>query len=421
MAIALALLLVAGAVTGGRLLWGGNDDGPVARKTSRPHRVDSRLDWVVPAPKAPLSRADTAAAWFAHGNLIQADKNNVVAYDMDGGGKRWSLPVPGDVCGTSRDFDGDTAVVLYGAAGRLECDQIMAVNLKEGTKRWAHPLPEDGTWDSSSISLSDGVINMASVGAWASYAAQDGHEVHRTNLLAEGCADRGSVIDRTMLTHVECKSTANFLVRVDRASGKERWIWKAPEGTEIKNVISTEPAAVVLALSAREGFGDIVVLNDKGRMGSKISLTAGPYDPDCESVRLNSCRRIVVADGILYIPTKPTSGPGGARRNEIAAFDLRSGKKLWSTDVGGGRVNRPVALHEGRLLVYQDALQDEGGKVASLDLKQGRAEPYMRLPAESADKEHRLAGLGSVYFRDGKLIVTGETTGSGEPYVLAFR
>ncbi|KOG88314.1 outer membrane protein assembly factor BamB family protein [Streptomyces varsoviensis] len=419
--IALALLLVAGAATGGWLLWGGDDAHPVARKTSRPHRVDARLDWVVPAPQAAPSGTGAAAAWFAHGNLIQADKNNVVAYAMDGGKRRWSLPVPGDTCGTSREADHDTAIVLYGAAGRFECDQIMAVNLKEGTKRWAHPLPENGTWDSASISMSDGVINLASVGAWASYAAEDGHAVHRPSLLADGCADRGSKVDRAMLTRVECKSTLNFLMRVDRKSGKEQWIWKAPEGTEIKNVISTEPAAVVLALSAREGFGDIVVLNDKGRMGAKISLTEGPYDPDCEAVRLNSCRRIVVADGILYIPTKPTGGPDGTRRNQIAAFDLRTGKKLWSTDVGGVRVNRPVAIHEGRLLVYQDALQDEGGKVASLDLKQGRAKPYMRLPAESADKEHQLANLGSVYFQDGKLIIAGESSGDGEASALVFQ
>ncbi len=60
-------------------------------------------------------------------------------------------------------------------------------------------------------------------------------------------------------------------------------------------------------------------------------------------------------------------------------------------------------MHEGRLLVYQEATRQESGKLLSVDPADGKVQVLMKLPQESAERESNLARYGDVYFRDGRL------------------
>ncbi|MFE7120206.1 PQQ-binding-like beta-propeller repeat protein, partial [Streptomyces sp. NPDC057654] len=172
------------------------------------------------------------------------------------------------------------------------------------------------------------------------------------------------------------------------------------------NILSVDPAVVTIGREGESDVSDIVILDDHGHLKKMISLTSGPYALGCNHMKLDSCRRALVAGGSIFLAT---GNDDGVRADTIAAFNAETGEKRWSVRIPGQRENRPLALRDGRLLVYQEATQDESGKVLSLDPATGASKLYSKLPTQSAEAEKKISHNGFAYFRDDHLyLVAGD-------------
>ncbi|GHG55083.1 outer membrane protein assembly factor BamB family protein [Streptomyces griseocarneus] len=425
--IGLGLLLVAGAGTGGWLLWGrsGNDPAPKRKTTAQP--VDAKLDWMAPRPEKDKEHADDfPAPWFTKDAVVMATRHAVTAYATDGGKQSWTIPVDGRICNTSPRSDGGVAAVVWGK-GDYDCDKLMAVDLEHGRQLWSQDVVDSKgrtqSRDMANISVDHGKVTLVDVvGEPYVYAARTGK---RSKAPDYGCQQQGSVVRGSrQLTLAQCEliSGRQFILNVDPKSGQEKWTWKVLDGIAVKNVFSVEPAVLAVGRENDTFASDVVALDDKGRMRPLISLSAGPYDiADCKPRRLDSCHKTVTDARTLYLATQNDKvTDDGASPNAVVAIDLATGKPRWTVPLGGTRTNRPLTMHEGRLLVYQQGTKEEGGKLLSLDPANGDSKVFMNLPQESAEREYNVARNGTAVFHDGRFYLIASNGMSDSSMIMAF-
>ncbi|MEU7132700.1 PQQ-binding-like beta-propeller repeat protein [Streptomyces sp. NPDC046261] len=425
LAIGLGLLLVAGLGTGGWLLWGRDGKDSPQKKKGPAQAVDAKLEWMIPMPSPDKDHAERVApAWFVKDNVVMSTKTTVTAYNVRSGKPSWSVPVPGVACNRSPKPDGGIAVVVYGKSD-FACDQVMAVDVERGRQLWTKELTDSrGRKDShgtANISSSRGVVTLAEGLEPRVYAADSGE---KREPLDVGCRQSGTVVDGPhQLTVAQCQIFGRqFVMNVDPKTGVEKWTWKVLDGLKVQNVLSVQPAVLVVARENDHDPSDLVVLDDKGRLKNLISVPAGPYAfEDCKPRMFDSCRRAVVDGSTLYLPTRNDKvADTGASPNAIASIDLGTGKPRWTVPLGGNRNSRPLAMHEGRLLVYQQATREESGKLLSLDPANGASTVFMTLPQESAEREYALR-RGTAYFRDGRFYLVADEGMTDSTLMMAFR
>ncbi|MEU1780312.1 PQQ-binding-like beta-propeller repeat protein [Streptomyces abikoensis] len=407
--IGLGLLLVAGAGTGGWLLWGRGGNDPAQKSKGPAQAVDAKLDWMAPVPDADKEHGlkQMAPLWFAKGNAIMTTSKAVTAYNAETGKPAWSIPIPGSACKASSKVVDGIAAVIHGKE-QFDCNMLMAVDVEHGRALWSKELTNDkglsSPSDGSSLSIDRGLISVADTGGDPKVFAVGNGE--RKKPRDFGCREYGAVADRSrQLVLAQCQAFGRtFVMKTQPKSDLEKWIWKVPDGLTVQNVLSVEPALLVVGRENDSDPSDLVSLDEKGHLRSLISISAGPYDfSDCWKTELTSCHGAVVDGDTVYLPTKSAEmNVDGVNVNAIVAIDLATGKKRWTAPLGGNRGNRPVAMHEGRLLVYQQATKDESGKLLSLDPADGKPADFLRLPQESNEQEFSIARSGNAYFHDGR-------------------
>ncbi|MEV4439753.1 PQQ-binding-like beta-propeller repeat protein, partial [Streptomyces sp. NPDC049577] len=423
--LGLGLLLVAGAGTGGWLLWGRDGHGgqAPAKKADRP--VDAKLEWMAAVPNADKGDSERLGRpWFTGDKVVMPTKKDVTAYDATTGRTKWTVHLPGYACNRSPGTDGGVGVVVYGKQ-EFDCDMLMAVDLEHGREMWSRKLADytgkSQRFSDGNISVANGRITLSYVGDPMVYSVQ-GDPLRPYDY---GCEERGTVVQGSHhLTLAQCDLFGRqFVMDVDPKSGLENWTWKVLDGLEVQNVLSVHPAVLTVGRDHDTEPSDIVSLDPDGRMNPLISASAGPYQlSDCWKNDLTSCHSTVADGNTLYLATRDDrDNADGTRGNTVAAVDLATGKPRWTSDFGGSRVSRPVAMHDGHLLVYQQATSDESGLLLSVDPANGKSSVLMRLPQESAEREYALARSGSAYFHDGHLYLVAYEVMGEHPMIMSFR
>ncbi|MFI1973162.1 hypothetical protein BLA24_22970 [Streptomyces cinnamoneus] len=425
--IGLALLLVAGAGTGGWLLWGRDGHRPAPAKKPAARSVDAKLDWMAEVPDADKdSVTRMSRPWFVKNTVVLSTKKAVTAYDADSGKPGWTVEVPGTACKASPAASDGVAAVVYGEQEYL-CDSLMVVDVEHGRVLWKKKLLNakglSGPHDLATLTVDRGLVTVADVGGDPLvYAAADGKQQTPKDY---GCQERGTVVARArQLTVVECQLFGRqFVMNVDQKTGTEKWTWKVPDGLAVQNVISIEPAVLAMGRENDTSPTEIVSLDDKGRLKTLVAVSSGPYEvQDCYKNDWLTCRKVVVDGDTAYLAThNERVTDDGASPNAIVAVDLNTGKQRWNVPLGGTRGNRPLTMEDGKLLVYQQATRDESGKLLALDPADGSSSVYMKLPQESAERELALARFGSAYFHDGRFYLVTDQGMSDKAMMMAFR
>ncbi|MCC3779965.1 PQQ-binding-like beta-propeller repeat protein, partial [Streptomyces sp. UNOB3_S3] len=424
--IVLALTLIAGLGAGGWLLWGktGEKPGPKA-KPSAPARVDTRLDWLV---RNPDKDKDTEAngtpkkpvTWFAHGDVIRTRARDITAYDVRKGTERWNIPLPGVLCAAAHRPDGDVVAVLYSKTSKTgdDCNSLMAVDLGSGRKKWDVPLPLNNPLNTDygdpQILMFRGKVKVMGSSESATFAADDGRVLDHPKLrVSDNCMEhRASTDGKVLLSVLGCSlgDGRAFVQRIDPATGKEEWTWKVPDGLEVRGVPSVDP--VVVSVSRRDRsdeITDLISISPEGRTRAIISLTGNGNAFDA-----------IVRKDTVYLASQGQETADHTQENRIIAIDLANGEKRWESKAGGNRVGTPLGFVGDRPLVYQIAQSGEGGKLVTLDPRDGTATVIKRMPAESAEEERNVAFMGQVYFEDDRLFIFGDPNNRNEHLALSF-
>ncbi|MEU4210584.1 PQQ-binding-like beta-propeller repeat protein [Streptomyces sp. NPDC026206] len=418
--VVLALALIAGLGGGGWLLWGRTQKAPQHRAgPSAPPRVDTRLDWMVPNPdkdKA-LPNPKHPATWFAHGNVIRTWDRQITALDVRQGKEQWKIALPGELCSASRRPDDDTVAVMYRKDGDA-CTGLMAVDLKSGRQKWDRRIPlhderSSDYGDPQVVVIRDRVKVMGRSES-ATFAAGDGEVLEHPRLsIAENCMEDRSVTDgKTLLSVLRCSTASDreFVQRIDPGTGKEDWTWKVPEGLTVRGVLSADPVVVTVGRTDTPITAtDLISISPEGRTRAVISLSDDGGTIDA-----------VVRKDTVYLATGDKETAASTTENRIIAVGLAKGEKRWESNAGGNRVGRPIGFIGDKPLIYQMPQSGEGGKLVTLDPRDGAATVFKRLPAESSETERAVAALGEVYFRNDRLFIVSNAALRNENLMLSF-
>ncbi|MFF4410448.1 PQQ-binding-like beta-propeller repeat protein [Streptoverticillium reticulum] len=415
--VVLALVLVAGLGGGGWLLWG--DHGKGVKRNAGPAesaQVDTRLDWMIPTPdkeKGADVHASNPMTWFAHGNIVRTRDRQITAYDIEHGKQQWNVPLAGEVCKAARRPENDMVAVLY-EKEKYKCNNLILVDLKSGRAKWEQKLPSysgDGEYIDPQVRLSRGTVKVMGTSEEATFAVADGKVLDhpKTNVIYD-CAETDAPTDgKILISIVKCSSSnREFLRKIDSATGRVDWTWKAPEGLDILSVPSIDPVTVSVGKSEADGPTDLLSVNSEGRTQSTYSLTgqAGGH--------------VSVRGDTAYLATQPKETSAGIKQNEIQAIDLKTGEKRWSSTAGGNRVNRSLDFDGDKLLVYQAPQAGEGGKLVDLDLRDGSPSVRKKLPAESSSIQYDADFGSEIYLQDDRVFIVADIAIPSNYLIMSF-
>lgn len=121
--------------------------------------------------------------------------------------------------------------------------------------------------------------------------------------------------------------------------------------------MSASPLVVMAVSAGIEDYGSYLAFDDS--LGVRATIHAGrKNDPDLLNIHSTAGEphsrpdyRVLVKGDILVTTTM--TAPGKA--NQLVAFDLGTGTRLWSTAVDGSMIESPVAVDGSTLIVLASA------------------------------------------------------------------
>ncbi|MEU8760799.1 PQQ-binding-like beta-propeller repeat protein [Streptomyces sp. NPDC048659] len=366
---------------------GGGADGPGKEKA--PANTAAKLTVQLPQPKVE-DVTDVAGSWITAKAYVKTGVNSVVGYDLDKGTALWTLPLTGQVCGTSRHVtaDGKTPI-LFEAGKRMPpknyqpCTEVGLVDLNTGKLVWSTSVTGgaagDGKAKFNEVTLSGATVAAGGTDGGAAFDVANGNPRWKPQANAQNCYDMGYGGGAGLVAARKCGPYGSQYVLIQNlnpTTGAPLSQYRMPAGVDYASVVSTSPLVVAADVgdTATDGSGisDFFSIDEKtGKLKAKISADSDRYAARCRSTEVENCSKVLVGNGRLYLPTEKhegSTGEYGDETNEIVAFDLASGQPVpEKADAGDRYTMVPLRMDGGNLVAYKLPPYDKGGQVVAID------------------------------------------------------
>lgn len=399
----------------------GDDDGVVDVNAGR-KPGDARAWVAVNGIALPGKGAMLFDIWHVDGIVAQAEYDEVTGFRTADGTKKWTVRLPGEVCDTPVDRSPDGKVAVLYTKNRTrptgKCDQLQVIDLKTGAKGWHKQLVEHDLSDSTSmahVAVSGSTVMVDQDSTAHAFRLRDGKRLYTTEKEREGaCFLRGVAGGSGLLQVRSCAagsdSTHGRLRKLDPRTGEVAWVHRGRKGWTIDKVYSVDP--VVVSLRSREDTDKwaVAAVDSRGRERSWIEFAGRDAFEMCNGAGdsgegVQNCPGGVVSGDTLYLAGQPADGVLGP--SEIAAFDLRTGRRTWSA-AAGGRQLVPVAASGGDrpgVIVYARASTRKTGQTLRFGAAGGKPEVLLEHPAAARQIESGMFA-GNTRYADGRFYVT---------------
>ncbi|MGP3922339.1 outer membrane protein assembly factor BamB family protein [Streptomyces sp. 8N616] len=378
---------------------GGDNGGGTGGRTET---VDGRLIAKIPRPKV-TEQVTAEGLWVTDTVFAKAGVDKIVGYDVTGKQQKWTLPLDGSICWSSRHVteDGKTAVLFQGAKATAEkqhqgCTEVAVIDINTGKKLWQKNVTDgDEKVRFDEVTLGGGTVAAGGTSGGAAWKLVGGKELWKPQANDE-CQDDGYAGGTKLVAVRRCGAYDKPSLEVQTlnpATGAPKSVFKVPSGVEYAHVASTDPLVVAIDASDDTGSGvsDFLAVDDSGKSGrlrGRIATQQGQYTPECGSTEVEGCKLLAVTQDTLYLPTKEHQSKAEyARTNEIMAFGLDGGKSKGKADAGEKRTMVPLRLEGGDIIAYKYPTYDKGGEIVSIDPKTLKQSVLLRNDDSSARTE----------------------------------
>ncbi|MFF8832578.1 PQQ-binding-like beta-propeller repeat protein [Streptomyces sp. NPDC015131] len=368
---------------GGKKGGGTAPDG--AGKEKAPSDTQAKVAFQLPLPKV-TDLTNVGGSWVTPTAFVKPGVESVVGYDIAKGTPLWTTPLPGQVCAASRHVKDNKTAIAFEAAKRVApknfqpCTEVGVIDLNTGKLLWRKSVtsPDSGDEKAAFDEVTVGASTVAAGGldGGAAWDLATGKELWRPQINAEDCEDKGYAGGEALVAARACGPLDNqtlLIQSLDPKTGAPLSTYKMPPGVEDAGVISTKPLVVAADVGRTAGDGsgisDFFSIDEKtGKLKAKIAAEGDRYAAECE-LAVEQCRRVVVGNNRLYVPTEDhESGGEAGRTNEIVSFDLNTGKPTTDKAEAGDRYSLfPLRMDGGDIVAYKKAPYSEGGQIVSID------------------------------------------------------
>ncbi|MET9434749.1 PQQ-binding-like beta-propeller repeat protein [Streptomyces sp. NPDC006551] len=444
----------AGGSSGSSQGKGGNGLGG-GGKEKAPDNPKSQLAFQLPQPKVP-DLTDMSGSWITDKAFVKTGVDSVVGYDLDKGSPVWTLPLPGQVCGTSRHVTADNkTAILFEATKRVgprfyqPCTEVGVIDLGTGKLVWSAAVTGGTAGDQkvrfSEVTLSGTTVAAGGTDGGAAFDLANGNPRWKPEANAQQCYDMGYGGGEGLVAARKCGEYGSQYVVIQNLNpltGAPISQYKMPAGVEYASIVSTKPLVVAAdvgdAAGDGSGISDFFSLDEKtGKLKVKIAADAERYAASCRSTKVEACGRVVVGNGRIYLPTEEhegSTGEYGDETNEIVSFDLATGKPTpEKADAGDRYTLVPLRMDGGNIIAYKAPPYDKGGQVVSIDGGTMKQTTLLENPSDEPvrDAETSFSENGSEYrYAAGRLFISqtlvskpreSSSTDDKKYLVVAFR
>ncbi|WP_406059030.1 PQQ-like beta-propeller repeat protein [Streptomyces sp. NBC_01077] len=400
-------------------------------KEQPPANTRAKMGFQVEQPAVP-DVTDVSGSWITDKAYVKTGVNSIVAYDRDKGSVLWTLPLTGQVCGTSRHVTADNKMpILFEATKRVapryyqQCTEVGLVDLNAGKLLWSTSVTGGTAGDQKvrfgEVTLSGKTVAAGGTDGGAAFDVANGNPRWKPQANDQNCFDLGYGGGEGLVAVRKCGpyDTQYVLIQnLDPMSGAPISQFKMPDGVKYASVISSKPLVIAADVgdSAGDGSGisDFFSLDEKtGKLKAKITADADQYAARCRSTKVEACTKALVANGRLYVPTEEhegSTGEYGDETNEIIGFDLTTGKTApEKADAGDKYTLIPLRMDGGNIIAYKEPPYDKGGRIVSIDGGTMKETLLLENPADKTihDVENSFSpDYSEILYRDGRVFMS---------------
>ncbi|MFJ4781104.1 PQQ-binding-like beta-propeller repeat protein [Streptomyces sp. NPDC088762] len=385
----------------------------------------------VPSPQ-PAEVTSVAGSWLTDTTYIKSDVAKVVGYNLVDGGKKWELPFPGELCGATKHISDNKTAVLFKASmptaevKYVPCTEVGVIDLNTGKLVWSGNAKGATTGDKPAayyeVTISGQTVAAGGTSGGAAWNLADGKSLWTPKVDGEGCYDTGYAGGEALAAIRKCGRSPNQSVYaqvLDPATGAPTSSYKLAPGIDYAGIVSTKPLVVAadVGKTAKNatGVSDLFVVDPKGELKARISLSSGNFAGRCAATEVEKCTGMVVGDGKLYLPSYEHQGQAAnGRTNELLSFDLETGKQTTDrADAGEQYTMVPLRMDGSNIIAYKEPPYDKGGQIVSIDGRTMKETVLMENPSDKASRAVETGGFSPEYseyrYHNGKLFISRTT------------
>ncbi|KFK87151.1 hypothetical protein IX27_24690 [Streptomyces sp. JS01] len=412
---------------------GGEGSGLAGGSEKVPANTKSKVAFQVPQPVV-KDIVQVEGSWLTDKAYVKTGIDGINGYDRDKGTKLWSIPLPGEMCTTSRHMSKDdkTAILFRETRPTKEkkypaCDQVGVIDLAAGKLLWSKSVTSATGGDRpvtfDEVTLSGTTVAAGGTSGGAAFKLADGAELWKPKTGADGCYDRGYAGGEALAVVRKCgtyDSPQLTVQALNPTTGAPLSSYQMPAGVEYAHIISTKP--LVVAADVGDTAGDGSGISDffsidaaTGKLKVRIPADAEKYAGDCDSTEVEKCQNMAVGNNRLYLPTERHDGTSEyGDTNEVVAFDLDTGKLLGGrADAGDRHILTPLRMDGTSIIAYKEAPYDKGGQVVSIDGETFKQTTLMENPDDEAvrkaEKRFSIGSGAELLYSEGQLYMSAKS------------
>ncbi|MFD7746943.1 PQQ-binding-like beta-propeller repeat protein [Streptomyces sp. NPDC059698] len=399
-----------------------NDDLNAGRKPG-----EAKVAWLQKNDvDLPRNGASVYGPWFAGDVVAKAMYRGVSGYSVADGKRKWTVPLPADVCAAPNSPTADGKIVIGvkdGTTDKANCSVLQMIDLNTGKPGWKKSVKKNGTWDFLSdigLAISGDTVTVGRTSNSNAYRVSDGKELFGNpsgNCKPFAFAGGPKLIAAASCRTDDVDNPQHQVQELDPATGKPKWTYQPPRGWEVSKVYSVTPLVVRLDHEEKKQWA-IAALTDGGKLRSQLAPAKGDtLTADCGSSfaifgeKLEGCSGVAADADTFYMATKDDTS-GTARTNKVIAFDLDTGKPKWDAPAPAERVLKPLGMEGGDLVLYMRPTYDKAGGIVTLPPSGGAPKTLLQHP-ESAGRIENGFFSSKVVYREERSFVFSTRVSAG--------